>query len=183
MPEIPALMRLKNYTVGGIRMKYFNDFMGIEELRRLFRQYCLELHPDKGGKHEDFIEMREEYETVLKIAANSEAKMAQAENREPNFNFANESGLAEMVERLMRVPGIIIELCGSWLWLGGNTFPVHEQLKAFGFRYSRKKKKWYYSPYMGDKKRRGRYTMEKIRDKFGSTVIESDKENEHLITA
>lgn len=164
-------------------MKYFNDFMNIEELRTKFREFCLELHPDKGGKHEDFIEMKAEYDKVILRAANSEAIKAGTEDREPRFNFASESELAEMMEKLMRVPEIIIEVCGSWLWIAGNTFPVHEILKSFGFKYSKAKTKWYYSPYMGTGKRRGRYTMQKIRDKFGSTIIQSDAEREKLLAA
>jgi hypothetical protein len=164
-------------------MKYFNDYSNIAELRKLFRQYCLELHPDKeGGNHEAFIEMKAEYEKVLHFAASNEAGRACAENREPAFNFESESELAAMVEKLMKVQGIIIEICGSWLWVSGNTFPVHEQLKEFGLKYSRNKKRWYFSPYMTGGKRKGRYTMNKIRETFGSTVIESEVD-EKLIAA
>jgi hypothetical protein len=163
-------------------MKYFNEIMEIEEMRNMFRSYCLELHPDKGGDHNEFIAMKDEYDKIINKAAANESIRAAAEDRKPNFSFESERELAEMIEKLMRVQGVIIELCGSWLWISGNTFVVHEQLKAFGFRYSRKKKSWYYSPYMSSGKRRGRYSMKKIRETFGSTVIEGSQE-ENLIAA
>lgn len=163
--------------------KYFTEVTGIEDLRKLFKEYCLELHPDKGGKHEDFIQMKDEYDNILTIVCNREAINAMTEEREAKFNFESETGLYEIIIKLMNIPGIEIEICGSWLWVGGNTFPIHEQLKELGCKYSKSKKKWYFSPYMSGKKRRGIYTMQKIRDKFGSEIIESEAQGNLLAAA
>lgn len=163
-------------------MKYFTEIMSIEQLRTQFREYCLELHPDKGGDHKEFIEMKAEYDKVIERASKTEFINAESENRKANFSFADEKELAEFLEKLMRVKGVVIELCGSWLWVSGNTILVKDQLKGFGMRFSKKKTAWYYSPYMGKTKRRGRYSMEKIRDTFGSTIIQGSKE-ENIIAA
>lgn len=157
-------------------MKYFNaiDAGNISEVRALFHEFCLKMHPDKGGDHDVFVSMNAEYETVISRAAASEAGRATAEDRRTGFTFAGEKEIARMIAELMKVPGIVIEICGSWLWIGGETFTVHEQLKALGFKFSGKKKMWYWSPYMGAKRKRGRYSMEKIRDTFGSYLIENE---------
>ncbi len=39
--------------------------MGKEEILRLFRRRARELHPDHGGKHEDFIELRKLFEELM----------------------------------------------------------------------------------------------------------------------
>lgn len=39
--------------------------MSKNELTRLFRQKALELHPDKGGKHDDFVRLAEAYKQLL----------------------------------------------------------------------------------------------------------------------
>jgi hypothetical protein len=60
---------------------------------------------------------------------------------------------------------------------------VHEQIKAVGCKFSGKKKLWYFSATMQEGKVRGRYTMDKIRSKFGSVVIESEAEEKKAIAA
>ena len=43
-------------------MKYFDLKLEIEEAESRYRELCNIYHPDKGGKHSDFIEMKTEYE-------------------------------------------------------------------------------------------------------------------------
>lgn len=161
--------------------KYFNEIMNIEELRKLFKEYCLKLHPDKGGIHEDFIQMKDEYDNILTIVCDRETLTAMNEGREAKFNFDFETALYSVIIQLMNIPGIEIEICGSWVWIGGNTMPVHEKIKELGCKFSKSKMKWYYSPYMTGKRRKGRYSMQKIRDTFGSEIIET--KSEKLLTA
>ena len=35
----------------------------------------------------------------------------------------------EIIMKLIIIPGLDIELCGSWLWIGGNTFGIGITLK------------------------------------------------------
>lgn len=153
--------------------KYFSPEMGIEELRKNFRKLCLELHPDKGGNAEEFKAMKNEYDYFCSLQAAGEAGKANAENRSARFTAETEKELREALERFLSIPGIIVEICGSWLWISGNTFPVHEQIKALGAKFSGQKKMWYWAATMREGKVRGRYDMNKIRSKFGSETIES----------
>ena len=157
--------------------KYFNQFMDIKELRDLYRSYCLKMHPDKGGDHNSFVEMQNEYEGVLKVISGNEKEKAFRENRDPHFTFEGEKAIMEMLSKVMRVPGIIIEICGSWIWISGNTFSVREILNGFGMRYSKPKKSWYFSAYMSKGKMRGRYSMKKIRNTFGSVRLQTKEED------
>jgi curved DNA-binding protein CbpA len=155
----------------------------IETLRSAFRKKCLELHPDKGGDAVKFAAMKNEYDILIKLAAAGEAGRANQESREARFNFESEKELAEMIEKLMKVSGIIIEVCGSWLWISGNTFVVHEQLKCLGLKFSGQKKCWYWASTIKQGKVRGRYSMDKIRSKFGSMVLESEAAPVHCLAA
>lgn len=47
-------------------MKYFNNITSKEELKKKFREYCVTMHPDKGGNAEEFKKMVAEYETACK---------------------------------------------------------------------------------------------------------------------
>ena len=75
------------------------------------------------------------------------------------------------IEAIITLPGLGIEICGLWVWVDGQTRPVKEQLKAAGYRWAAKKEKWYYAgvPAGG----RGRYSMDDIRNRYGSRNVAS----------
>lgn len=167
----------KLFTLGGFMFhKYFIEKMDIEHLRREYHRLCIVMHPDKGGDHEEFCRMKAEYEEMLPGAI-------AGEDPKRGFTMAYEREIMEMIEKLMNIPGIIIDICGSWLWISGNTMDVRENLKALSFRFSGKKKNWYWSPYRSNGKRRGRYTMEQIYNKFGRETIETEDRKVHSIAA
>ena len=47
-------------------MKYFSNITTAEELKKQFRNYCVTMHPDKGGDPEEFKIMLAEYEEAAK---------------------------------------------------------------------------------------------------------------------
>ena len=47
-------------------MKYFNNISTAEELKKQFRAYCVNMHPDKGGDPEEFKNMMAEYDGIIK---------------------------------------------------------------------------------------------------------------------
>lgn len=75
----------------------------------------------------------------------------------------------EIVSKLIVIDGLDIELCGSWLWIGGNTMAHKDELKALGCRWSRNKGMWHWHHNEdGARWSRGRSTMGDIRAKYGS---------------
>jgi len=67
----------------------------------------------------------------------------------------------------------MIEVCGSWIWLAGDTKPVKEQIKAIDTGdsmkrgFSPKKQKWYFSPAGYRKRGKGEMSFDEIKDKYG----------------
>lgn len=164
----------------GDRMYFTNlpEFT-IEHLRAAFHKLCLEMHPDKeGGDHDAFVAMKREYDRQAGMLAAGELRQATEKNREPRFTSDGESALADMLWRLLKVAGIEVEICGSWIWISGDTYRNRERLKTFGLQWSKKKKSWYWSPYLGQKRRKGRYTMKQIRRQFGSAVYRNEEEEQ-----
>lgn len=47
-------------------MKYFNHITTAEEIKKQFRAYCVNMHPDKGGDPEEFKAMMAEYNGIIK---------------------------------------------------------------------------------------------------------------------
>lgn len=70
-------------------MKYFSNITTAEELKKQFRAYCVNMHPDKGGDPEEFKAMMAEYNGIIKnferakeeARAEEEARQAAEEAR------------------------------------------------------------------------------------------------------
>ena len=128
-------------------------------LRKEYAKAAAEVHPDHGGSEEKMAALNEEYKT-----------------KEALLNLDDE--LREAVEAILSLPGINIEVCGSWIWVSGDTRNVKDQIKEAGYRWARKKQMWYFrkeddaQPYHG---RKGKYKdMGYIRDKYGSEELKSE---------
>lgn len=78
-----------------------------------------------------------------------------------------------IIDALLKLDGLEIELCGRWLWIGGNTREHKDALKAAGCRWCSTKKLWsWHFADEGCGYRKGRRsTMDQIRSKYGSTTF------------
>ena len=83
-----------------------------------------------------------------------------------------------IINTLVRLRGVEVEICGSWIWVSGNTKEHKDVLKQLGFRFAYKKKAWYYHKDKFRKKSREELTMDDIRDMFGSKRYEHKQEEE-----
>ena len=45
-------------------MNYFNDCKTIDQAKNKFRTLCMKLHPDKGGKESEFIQMFNQFKEL-----------------------------------------------------------------------------------------------------------------------
>ena len=90
----------------------------------------------------------------------------------------------KIISALVNLDGIGIEICGSFIWLSGDTYQWKELLKGLGFKWARKKKRWFLAPQRKGK-RNNNWSMEKIRARHGSVVVtEAPEVQEHaLLTA
>ena len=63
-----------------------------------------------------------------------------------------------------------LTLCGTWLWVAGETKPVKDRLKEHKFRWSPDKKMWYLP---GEKslQRHKSWAFEKIKERHGDENI------------
>lgn len=148
---------------------FFKGVGSQSELRRVFKELCKQFHPDNGGDSEKFKAMMQEYKELLVKLANCDDKSQWAAKKEAE----SASEYADLIAKLQKLSGIVIEQCGSWLYLHGNTIAHKEMIKQFGFRWSKNKKDWYWAPYLSDKKTRGRYSMDTIRTMYGSRTYNS----------
>jgi hypothetical protein len=144
-----------------------NELKTLDDLKKAYFKAAKIYHPDAGGTKEAFQRLQNEYETLLKrIIAGAQMSVDDAANE----LFIDEN-LRAAVDAIISIPGITIELVGNWIWVGGNTYPVRNELKGAGFTFAPVKKLWYYAGVRSSGK--GNLTMEQIRKKYGSKDVKS----------
>ena len=161
---------------------YFKGIDNIEDLKAEYRRLAMAHHPDRGGSTETMQQINAEYsflfERLKDVHKSTRAdgprtytsEQKTAETPEDFINIINE---------LFRLGGLEVELCGRWLWIGGNTREHKEQLKALGCRWSKNKQLWsWHFPedsafsYKGKKE----WNMDKIRFFWGSEKLEQEQQ-------
>lgn len=98
-------------------MKYFNNITTAEELKKQFRVYCVNMHPDKGGDPEEFKAMMAEYNGIIKnferakeeARAEEEARRAAEEARKEA-----EERKREEEEEARRAAEALREVIAKW---------------------------------------------------------------------
>ena len=78
--------------------------------------------------------------------------------------------LRNVINKIINL-NIDIEICGSWIWVSGNTYGCKAELKQNGFRWASKMKMWYWHNPEEVTRSYGKTTMADIRTKYGSQVI------------
>lgn len=147
---------------------YFTNCNTLEELKQAYRRLAMANHPDKGGSVEVMQEINKEYEEafakVKNIHTNSTGEEYTKETNEAPEEFIN------IINELVKMHGVIIEIIGSFLWLSGNTKEYKDQIKKLGFKWSNNKLMWYKSPEGYRKFSKKDYSINDIREMFGSEV-------------
>lgn len=152
-------------------MKFFNDCKTLDEVKALYKKLALEHHPDRGGDTATMQAINAEYAFVSARIAKGAGFTQEETDREMNFSQTYQ----QVLEKIIHLPGIVIEQVGLWIWVTGNTRPVCKELKAAGLLYASKKQAWYYRSEDLKELRGGRKSLDEIRHKYGSEVIRADK--------
>lgn len=157
-------------------MKYFTNCKTAEELKKEYRRLAKELHPDLGGDTEEFKIMQNEFEKMWErlknVHKNSEGETYTKESTETAEEFIH------IIEVLTPLKNILVEICGSWIWVTGNTKEHKNILKELKFRYAQRKQAWYFHTEPYKKKGKRELTLDEIRDMFGSQSYQKEPEKQ-----
>lgn len=152
---------------------FFTNVNTMEELKKAYKKLVLKHHPDLGGNLRDMQNINAEYDKLFAILKDKHNSTAEA-NR---FTTEMPEEFMEIINSIINLDGIEIELCGSWVWVGGNTYNHKDELKAANFKWSRTKKMWYWHHAEdGARWTRGRKSMNEIRDTYGSEKVPTIKQ-------
>lgn len=157
-------------------MKYFVNIKTAADLKKAYLELAKKYHPDKGGDPEvmkainaEFDEMRTYFNKFgdKPYAPNA----ASQEEQESGWNDIPEK-LRDAIWNIAHLDGLDIQICGRWIWVGGNTREHSGALKSAGYRWASKKRMWYWRDDENERRNsRGRYSMNMIYDKFGVQTV------------
>lgn len=152
-------------------MKWFNNPTTLEELKKEYKRLAVQHHPDMGGSTEEMQEINTEYEKLFGQLKDTH-KNAKGEfytSKTSTTETANE--FMDIIAALIRLEGIAIEICGSWIWITGDTKSNKDALKALKFHWSANKQAWYFHRDSYRKRSPKSLTLDEIRDYYGSEKI------------
>lgn len=154
-------------------MKYFTNCHSLEDVKAEYRRLVKLHHPDFGGKTATMQQINAEHDIIfeqLKAQHNAAADEYHQTTETPEE-------FRRLINELLKLSGVIVELCGNWVWLSGNTREHKERLKALNCRWAAKKQMWYWHHQEESRKHyRGSSTMQDIRQKYGSQVFHGSTE-------
>jgi curved DNA-binding protein CbpA len=180
--------------------KYFKEYLKdvdnltAQKLKGMWRKLVVKIHPDKGGSEEQFKEAQNEYEYLLnRVNAGFTAVSDSPESFESweQFMASISPIVREAFEKVYSIPNVTdIEVCGWWIWVGldyKKVDPRREALKAINvsgkkFKFSGKKKRWYWAG-IASRNTGKAFTMDEIRDYYGSQRLKKEEEETRSITA
>lgn len=157
---------------------YFEKCQDLNELKSVYKRLALQYHPDCGGDLRIMQEINAEYDRMFLLlkakqnfAANDDVTGKTRRTTETPDEFR------VIVSILLKLDNVEVELCGSWLWISGDTYAHRSALKNAGCRWSRSKQKWYWRHEEDDCTwSRGTTTMQEIRQRYGSEWLREKEE-------
>lgn len=139
-----------------------------EALKSAYRTACKKYHPDVNPDGLELMKLiNAAYEFLKK-------NMSRWSFHQVNDDIPIDEILQEILSKIRHIPGIDLEICGTWLWVSGNTKPYKELFKEAGLRWAPKKFRWYWRPEGYRKRTRHVFDMDEIRATFGSQELETE---------
>lgn len=147
--------------------RFFNGCRTLDAVKREYKRLAMIYHPDRGGSTEIMQQINQEYSQIMRNPKFDPNRLSN-EVREDFIQFP------EILNQII-LYDITIEVCGSWIWLSGNTRNYKDQLKKIGFLFAPKKQMWYWRPKDFKSANNRPKDMDYIRTKYGSDVIPTMK--------
>ena len=135
--------------------------------KKAYRVACSKYHPDRNPAG---LEMMQAINEAYEVLKDFSGFLEQTDSS--NDDYANV--LNEALNQVIAIKELTLELCGSWLWITGNSYPHKTLLKELGFLWASKKKAWYLKPEGERSKSKGSYSMEEVREFHGSKIIKDN---------
>jgi hypothetical protein len=133
-----------------------------EAIKAAYRKAAQQYHPDRNPAG---LEMMKLINTAYEAIKDFSGEV---------FNEGNNKDYGSHLNQALNAIiglGLTIEICGAWIWVGGNTKPHKEALKAASYQWAPKKALWYFRPVDYKSRKHKAWAMEDIYSKYGRDII------------
>lgn len=168
-------------------IKAMRQAKDLQELKQLYRAFAIQFHPDHGGDEETMKAINIEFSKLFEILKVKHNQKAADDKKAGNYHGTyttteTPEEFIEIISKLHKIQNIIVELCGSWLWISGDTKDSRQELKSAGCKWSQNKQQWYWRHEEdGFGKRNGvhhkEWSIDDIRSTYGSQIINKQEDN------
>ena len=141
-----------------------------EDLTAAYRLLAKKYHPDVNPDGLELMKCVNAAVELLRATVGKWSLRSFVDDGAPSID----EELAAIYAKLRHLPGIKIEVCGGWLWITGDTKPVKDYIKAAGLRFSANKSAWYWHPAGYRKRTKNRFSMDEVRNMWGSQDLETE---------
>ena len=159
---------------------WFENVTNLDELKREYRKLAMKYHPDCGGDAEIMKAINAQHDELFEKLKREQNRRADAdETHRTKHTTETAEEFRDIINELLKLDGVDTELCGSWVWISGNTKKHKERLKELGCKWSHNKGMWYWRhPEDGCFYHKGQKpkSMEYIRGMYGSQRFTSKEE-------
>jgi curved DNA-binding protein CbpA len=141
-----------------------------EITKQAYRRAAQKYHHDRNPAGLEMMQLvNAAYETLKDFSGRIESN----EHETVNTHYGEE--INEALNAIMGL-NLEIEICGSWVWVSGNTKPHKEKLKEADFKWSSKKIRWYFRPADYKPRPHQAWSMEKIKEVYGSKIVKNEQQ-------
>ena len=136
----------------------------LTDLKKAYKKLALQFHPDNkdSGNHDTFIALQKEYEQLFE-----KLKHVSTDENEKKESVKT---YKDIINQIIQY-NVTIEIVGSWIWVSGSTYPIKEDLKKLGFKWSKNKKAWYFTSQPYKKRSKKQTTMNDIKQFYGYETV------------
>lgn len=146
---------------------FFQKCLTLRQVKQHYKDLAMKFHPDRGGDNKTMQQLNLEYALII---------------NNPFFNFSGQSEaekeayieFPEIIGKVINLE-LIIEICGQWIWISGNTYQYREYLKSNGFFFAKNKQVWYWRPREQSSTNRKPISMDRIRSLYGSDTVKTQQ--------
>lgn len=151
---------------------YFKECTTLEDVKTLYKDLFLANRDNSHIMTDINNEFDSAFEAFKDVFKDSKGKIYKSVGKP----VGTPKEWIELIKNLSEMKDIDIELCGTWLWVTGETKRYKDRLKELKFNYAGDKKAWSYHNEPFRKKSKKRLSLNDIRTTYGTQKIEKDAE-------
>jgi len=140
----------------------------LDDLKNAYRQACKKYHPDLNPHG---LELMKVVNIAYEFLKEHFGKWSCDQQTDDTSLTDKMQAVFNDIKHFVNVK---TEVCGSWLWLSGETWRYKKELKTLGLKWASKKQMWYWNDGTYRKRTKRVFDMNEIRARYGSVDLEQE---------